>query len=218
MVYLSDLMNRLCFLALILPILVATAENSTERSTSANGRKQDYKKPVDDLVCRPFGECGPCPEDEIYQPYCHPYGNRRLVHCIPHTDGDDPSGDGAYGQEDGYFSTHADAKAAHAKGKSGSGGVPHLQTAEGEDQDGVKVYITSWSGKTISWSDVQGEVPAWESCGKVIAKETESYWRFVTFNTLILILSIVVLLIRANKLAAIQYRELAARIGIVRGG
>lgn len=83
---------------------------------------------------------------------------------------------------------------------------------------------------------MQGEVPAWESCGKVIAKETESYWRFVvrflgtaspqqmlivflqTFNTLILILSIVVLLIRANKLAAIQYRELAARIGIVRGG
>lgn len=101
----------------------------------------------------------------------------------------------------------------------------------------MKVYITSWSGKTISWSDVQGEVPAWESCGKVIAKETESYWRFVvsslsapfpehglnvffyqTFNTLILILSIVVLLIRANKLAASQYRELAARIGIVRGG
>lgn len=57
--------HRLCFLALTLPILVATAENSTERSTSANGRKQDYKKPVDDLVCRPFGECEPCPEDEV---------------------------------------------------------------------------------------------------------------------------------------------------------
>lgn len=178
------------------------------------------------------------PFEQIYQPYCHPYGNRRLVHCVPHTDDEDSTHSGAYGQEeDGYFSSHADERRPEKpKGKSGSNGVPHLQTAEGQDQDGVKVYITSWSGKKISWSDVQGEVPAWESCGKVVALERQSYWRFVvsillfldfpffcsmclqTSNSLILILSIVVLLIRANKLAAIQYRELAARIGIVRGG
>ncbi|KAI5455360.1 hypothetical protein NCC49_000174 [Naganishia albida] len=214
------LLNRLCVLVSILSVLGVVATNSTERSKSTSDRNSDYQKPVDDLVCRPFGECEPCPEEEIYQPYCHPYGNRRLVHCVPHKDDEDSTHNGAYGQEeDGYFSSHADERQPEKpKGKSGSNGVPHLQTAEGQDQDGVKVYITSWSGKKISWSDVQGEVPAWESCGKVVALERQSYWRFVTSNSLILILSIVVLLIRANKLAAIQYRELAARIGIVRSG
>ncbi|KAJ9112567.1 hypothetical protein QFC19_000584 [Naganishia cerealis] len=119
--------------------------------------------------------------------------------------------------EDDYFSAHKDATSNHAHIGSGSKAVPQLKTSEGQDQNGDKVYIASWQGKKISWADVEGEVPAWESCGKVVLIEREHYWRFVTYNILFLILSIVILLIRANKLAAIQYRQLAARIGIVRG-
>jgi hypothetical protein len=160
----------------------------------------DSQTPGGDLICRPFGECEPCPADEvrcvlsdsisslkthaapsaqIYQPYCHPYGNRRLVHCVPHQHDSDAKNEAAYSAEDTYFSSQKDAMTNHAHIGSGSKAVPHLQTAEGEDQDGVKVYITSWQGKKISWNDVEGEVPAWESCGKVIVAERQSYWRFV---------------------------------------
>lgn len=33
------------------------------------------------LVCRPFGECEPCPHDALHEPFCQPFGNRRLMHC-----------------------------------------------------------------------------------------------------------------------------------------
>lgn len=81
-----------------------------------------------------------------------------------------------------------------------------------------------------------GEVPAWEACGKVLAIERAGYWEFVVrweaslksvsvaslttivlsqiLNTLLLTLSLVTLLARSNSLAANQYKQLAARIGI----
>ncbi|KAI0646573.1 hypothetical protein C8Q79DRAFT_909750 [Trametes meyenii] len=34
-------------------------------------------------VCKPFGTCEPCPEDALHEPFCHPFGNRRLMHCVP---------------------------------------------------------------------------------------------------------------------------------------
>ncbi|CAL1708885.1 unnamed protein product [Somion occarium] len=35
------------------------------------------------LVCVPFGTCEPCPEDALHEPFCQPFGNRRLMHCYP---------------------------------------------------------------------------------------------------------------------------------------
>lgn len=83
-----------------------------------------------DMVCRPFGECEACPLDEIHQPFCHPYGNRRLVHCIPRRNAD---------------------------GSSSTDDNPY----EGEHEQDAR------------------EVPAWESCGKVISTQTADYWEFV---------------------------------------
>ncbi|KAJ3793735.1 hypothetical protein GGU11DRAFT_691179, partial [Lentinula aff. detonsa] len=34
-----------------------------------------------ELICIPFGECEPCPLDELDKPFCQPFGNRRLMHC-----------------------------------------------------------------------------------------------------------------------------------------
>ncbi|KAK8847434.1 hypothetical protein IAR55_005292 [Kwoniella newhampshirensis] len=115
--------------------------------------------PAGDLVCRPFGECSPCPRDELDQPFCLPFGNRRLLHCIPAASADSPS--------------------------------------------------TSSQG---------GEVPAWEACGKVIKKERQDYWEFVTANLLFLIVALTILWARTSALATEQYRQLAARIGIPGGG
>ncbi|KIJ63206.1 hypothetical protein HYDPIDRAFT_113817 [Hydnomerulius pinastri MD-312] len=36
-----------------------------------------------ELECRPFGECEPCPSDALHEPFCQPFGNRRLMHCSP---------------------------------------------------------------------------------------------------------------------------------------
>ncbi|WVQ83268.1 hypothetical protein IAT38_005407 [Cryptococcus sp. DSM 104549] len=123
------------------------------------GKKPEYvAHPAGDLVCRPFGECSPCPKDELDQPFCLPYGNRRLLHCIP---------------------------AGTDKSSSASQG---------------------------------GEVPAWEGCGKVVKKERQDFWEFVTANLLFLIVALTVLWARTSALATEQYRQLAARIGITTGG
>ncbi|OCF32580.1 hypothetical protein I316_05760 [Kwoniella heveanensis BCC8398] len=62
-----------------------------------------------------------------------------------------------------------------------------------------------------------GEVPAWESCGKVIKNERQNFWEFVTANLLFLIVALTVLWARTSALATEQYRQLAARIGIPSG-
>ncbi|WWC67979.1 uncharacterized protein I206_101898 [Kwoniella pini CBS 10737] len=125
-----------------------------------NTKKPEYvAHPAGDLICRPFGECESCPKDELDQPFCFPFGNRRLLHCIPSSSVEDNT--------------------------NGN----HL-----------------------------GEVPAWEACGKVIKKERQDFWEFVTANLLFLIVALTILWARTSALATEQYRQLAARIGIPSGG
>ncbi|KAH6900856.1 hypothetical protein BKA70DRAFT_1061161, partial [Coprinopsis sp. MPI-PUGE-AT-0042] len=38
------------------------------------------------LHCVPFGKCEPCPADSLDEPFCQPFGNRRLLHCTNATD------------------------------------------------------------------------------------------------------------------------------------
>ncbi|WVN89406.1 uncharacterized protein L203_104629 [Cryptococcus depauperatus CBS 7841] len=123
------------------------ADNGVESSTYPPG----------DSVCKPFGECSPCPKDELDQAYCIPFGNRRLLHCIP-------------------------------------ANTTHSSTVE------------------------QGEIPAWEACGKVIKKERQDFYEFVTANIFFLIFALAILWARTSALAAKQYKQLAARIGIPGGG
>ncbi|KAK0215661.1 hypothetical protein IW262DRAFT_1401525 [Armillaria fumosa] len=33
------------------------------------------------MICQPFGVCEPCPSAALSQPFCQPFGNRRLLHC-----------------------------------------------------------------------------------------------------------------------------------------
>ncbi|WWC59500.1 uncharacterized protein I303_102056 [Kwoniella dejecticola CBS 10117] len=137
------------------------ADISTRQKTSTStSKKPEYvAHPAGDLVCRPFGECEPCPRDELDQPFCFPFGNRRLLHCIPSSSAEEA------------------AKGNHV-----------------------------------------GEVPAWEACGKVVRKERQDFWEFVTANLLFLIVALTILWARTSALATEQYRQLAARIGIPSGG
>ncbi|KZS97206.1 hypothetical protein SISNIDRAFT_482140 [Sistotremastrum niveocremeum HHB9708] len=40
-----------------------------------------YSYSSDSVTCVPFGPCEPCPADALHQPFCQPFGNRRLAHC-----------------------------------------------------------------------------------------------------------------------------------------
>ncbi|KIJ37304.1 hypothetical protein M422DRAFT_781854 [Sphaerobolus stellatus SS14] len=43
-------------------------------------------------ICEPFGHCERCPENELDQPFCQPFGNRQLLHCQdPETGGETPT-------------------------------------------------------------------------------------------------------------------------------
>ncbi|KAG8970684.1 hypothetical protein FRC03_004066 [Tulasnella sp. 419] len=37
------------------------------------------------VICRIEGLCERCPESSINEPFCQPYGNRRLIKCLPKT-------------------------------------------------------------------------------------------------------------------------------------
>ena len=62
----------------------------------------------------------------------------------------------------------------------------------------------------------KGEIPAWESCGRIVEQERADFYEFFACNVLLAIVSIAVLLARSKRLQAIQARQLAARIGLVR--
>lgn len=64
----------------------------------------------------------------------------------------------------------------------------------------------------------QGETPAWESCGRIPEKERADFWEFVACNVLFAAISLFVLFARSKRLQALKGRQLAARIGLVRGG
>ncbi|ORX33932.1 hypothetical protein BD324DRAFT_584132 [Kockovaella imperatae] len=53
------------------------------RRSPQSSRPKYQAHPISGLVCRPFGVCEPCPADELDQPFCLPFGNRRLLHCVP---------------------------------------------------------------------------------------------------------------------------------------
>ncbi|KAJ3523241.1 hypothetical protein NMY22_g11528 [Coprinellus aureogranulatus] len=46
----------------------------------------DENNSTSHLVCRPFGLCEPCPSEFLTEPYCQPFGNRRLMHCVNGTE------------------------------------------------------------------------------------------------------------------------------------
>ncbi|OCH87142.1 hypothetical protein OBBRIDRAFT_736699 [Obba rivulosa] len=147
---------------LIIPTLVSG------RAASSNGTE---------LICRPFGTCEPCPEDALHEPFCQPFGNRRLMHCVPSTSEHPPS--------DGDNIPSHDVP-----------GLPH----------------------GLPDSDTHhGEIPAWESCGRIVEKERADFYEFFACNFVIAVVALFVLFARTKRLQAMHARQLAARIGLVRG-
>ncbi|KAG8216470.1 hypothetical protein J3R82DRAFT_6581 [Butyriboletus roseoflavus] len=120
-------------------------------------------------ICLPFGECEPCPSDALHEPFCQPFGNRRLMHCSPN----------------------------------------HTTTS--------MEPLPSWYPSfTPSPPPIQGETPAWQSCGRIVAQERADFYEFLGYNLLVAAVALSVALVRSRTVEARQARRLAARIGLVR--
>jgi hypothetical protein len=63
-----------------------------------------------------------------------------------------------------------------------------------------------------------GETPAWEACGRIVEQERADFLEFVACNVMFAGVALVILGIRSRRLHALQARQLAARIGMVRNG
>jgi len=134
---------------------------------ATHATKRDETK----MTCRPFGRCEPCPEDSLHEPFCQPFGNRRLMHC-PVDDDSTTSASTPSSQQDNH-SPHPGSK---------------------------------------------GEMPAWQSCGRIVSKERSDYFEFILCNALFAAGALAMLFARSRRMEIMHARQLAARIGLVRGG
>ncbi|KJA18751.1 hypothetical protein HYPSUDRAFT_916440 [Hypholoma sublateritium FD-334 SS-4] len=106
---------------------------------------------------------------QMNEPFCRPFGNRRLMHCIntTFTPAHPPDGDSATGK---LTTLHPDR-----------------------------------------------ETPAWESCGRIVGKERADFYEFVACNVVFALIALGVLFFRSRRMQLNQARQLAARIGLIRG-
>ncbi|KAF7966099.1 hypothetical protein HWV62_40024, partial [Athelia sp. TMB] len=123
---------------------------------------------------------------QLHEPFCKPFGNRRLLHCstAPHSPPSSPP-----------------PPRPPAKVPS----LHHLHANHGENAD--TRFVTAL-----------GETPAWESCGRIVDVEQADFWEFVACNVALALVSLFVLFARSRRLQALRGRQLAARIGLIRGG
>ncbi|TRM57462.1 hypothetical protein BD626DRAFT_439474 [Schizophyllum amplum] len=79
---LSRAMARLCIIIYaLIAVAVAQQQQNPAQAHNDHPTSHDSDAPEQNLVCLPFGICEPCPEDALSQPFCQPFGNRRLLHC-----------------------------------------------------------------------------------------------------------------------------------------
>ncbi|KAF8970148.1 hypothetical protein BDZ97DRAFT_1652691 [Flammula alnicola] len=165
----------LTWISLLQPVVAVRSVNEGYISRQPPPPKNKDNDTGSHLLCTPFGACEPCPPEAMSEPFCQPFGNRRLMHCIN--------------------STFIPASPPHRPPmKSDNPPTNHLTTLHPE-----------------------GEIPAWESCGRIVSKERADFYEFVACNVVFAIIALGVLFFRSRRMQMNQARQLAARIGLIRG-
>jgi len=146
-------------------------------------------------ICRPFGECEPCPNEVLREPFCQPFGNRRLLHCLPPL----PLPDSTHPNTNPH---HRPESFAHPTSADRPPGF-HVSDEDHGHHDGENL--------------LPGETIAWESCGRIVVQEHADFWEFVACNLLFVCIALVLVFVRSRRMNTLQARHLAARIGLGRG-
>ncbi|KAJ3780752.1 hypothetical protein GGU10DRAFT_134493 [Lentinula aff. detonsa] len=150
-----------------------------------------------ELICIPFGECEPCPLDELDKPFCQPFGNRRLMHCH----------NASFQSSSYYDGSYRPPRPRMLPPDRQHNPIPNLNSNSDHDSNSPHRPL-----------DKIGETPAWESCGRIISRERADFYEFMACNVLFAIGAILVVYIRSRRLHALHARQLAARIGLIRNG
>ena len=58
---------------------------------------------------------------------------------------------------------------------------------------------------------------AWESCGRIVEKERADFYEFVAVNAVFAAIALFVVFFRSRRLQMMHARQLAVRIGLIRG-
>ncbi|KAJ3901545.1 hypothetical protein F5879DRAFT_967866 [Lentinula edodes] len=153
-----------------------------------------------ELICFPFGECEPCPPDELDKPFCQPFGNRRLMHC--------------HNASSSSFSSSSYHKGSRFSLRPR---LPPPDRQHNPNPNSNSDYNSSPHPSSRPSTKV-GETPAWESCGRIISRERADFYEFVACNVLFAVGAMLVVYIRSRRRHALQARQLAARIGLIRNG
>ncbi|KIM42310.1 hypothetical protein M413DRAFT_444737, partial [Hebeloma cylindrosporum] len=164
------------FLILCLQPTSVAATNLEQRSTTGNDTGTH-------LLCTPFGACEPCPKEAMDEPFCQPFGNRRLMHCINSTFAPIPH-------------PPSNTPPPNRPSPPSSHSVPD----------------------SVDPNAPPGELPAWESCGRLVPKERADFFEFVGCNLIFALVALGVLFVRMKRVRMSQARWLAARIGVGGGG
>jgi hypothetical protein len=168
-------------------------------------------------ICRPFGECEPCPQDvvccprfyfgskhdfvfpsQLREPFCQPFGNRRLLHCLPPSHPSFP--DPVHSDTDPHPKPDNFARPTSVDHPPGSHTVDEILQHQHPD------------GKLLP-----GETVAWESCGRIVVQERADFWEFIACNMVFVCIALVLVFLRSRRMNTMHARQLAARIGLGRG-
>ncbi|KAA1083953.1 hypothetical protein PGT21_012530 [Puccinia graminis f. sp. tritici] len=148
-----------------------------------------------DYACQPIGPCQPCPIDELSNPVCQIYHNRRLVDCI--------------------YLGNSSSTTPTTSTTSSSTSSPSTTTSESKEPSGRAPRTEASHQDDIGTGMGAAEFQTWEACERVVLKEQQDFYEFVLCNVAIAILSLIVYGFRTKQLVIKQYGKLAARIGIL---
>jgi hypothetical protein len=171
---------RLLFLPLILaasgpdpgPNSLPPRQNGVDGGgPGGSGKRPEYvAHPAGELVCRPFGECEPCPSDEVSRVRHEP-----TPHCIQLQW--TPRGDQSQSRTRNRPLTRSRSWSRVVSCRVVS---PGLTLTAQLDQPFCMPF---GNRRLLHCQDPRkpdkGEVPAWEACGKVVRKEKQDFYEFV---------------------------------------
>ncbi|KAF5351034.1 hypothetical protein D9756_008413 [Leucocoprinus leucothites] len=178
--------SLILWLASLYTLCVAQLANNTNRTGN--------------LTCKPYGLCEQCPEEALHQPFCQPFGNRRLLHCRNTTSFSSISDSATTAKTDGETNTNAPDPNTR----------PHYAQRPPSHPDFPAPPFREGDG------DIDKDtILAWESCGRVVSTERADFFEFVTVNLLFACVGIGIVVWRSRRMRLLHTRQLAARIGLV---
>ena len=86
------------------------------------------------------------------------------------------------------------------------------------DNDSATSSSTQKQGGHPPHPRSKGEIPAWQPCGRIVSKERSDFFEFILCNALFAAGALALLFARSRRMEIMHARQLAARIGLVRGG